>query len=366
MTFSRPTLSELVTRTKTDMETRLGLAPVLRRSFIGVLARVWAGIAHGLYGFITFISDQLLWDTAIGAYLIRWAAIFGITPIAATFADGNITLTGTNGAVSPAGTLWQTSDGVQYSQDADATISGGTATAAVTCLTEGEIGNLDAAEPLQIVSPVSGITSSAVVAVGGLTGGTDTESDEDLRIRFLERVRTPPTGGSFADYVHWSKQVAGVTRVWVYPNGSGAGTVNVLFVRDNDGTGIGADILPSAGEISDVQDVLDEEAPVTVTVTAAAPTQLALNINLTISPDTTAIRAAVTAELQDLVNREAEPAGAYNAVNNGKIELTHIAEAISRAEGEFDHVINTVQGIAPADVQPSAGQMVRLGTITFA
>lgn len=364
MPFTRPTLSELKTRIQTDVKSRLEITALLRRSVTGVLSTALAGAVHSLFGFVEFVFNNIFWDTAETTYLERWASIFDISRNAAAFATGNVTFSGTNGTVVPAGTLIQTSDGVQYSTDADGTVSGGSVDVAVTASEAGEDGNLDAAESLSFVSPVAGI-DTIVVASGGLTGGTDTESDSDLRARFLERVQLPPTGGSLNDYIYWAKLTSGVTRAWVYPNTPATNEVTVLFVRDNDGTGIGADILPSAGEISTVQTVLDANVPITSTVTANAPTQTTYDIDITLTPNTTAVQNAVLAELADLILREAEPNGAANAANNGTLLLSHVQEAVSRAAGETDHEITAIQSTTPADQTPSNGEMFILGTVNF-
>ena len=47
MAFNRPSLTALVERIATDFESRLpGTDARLRRSNVGVMSRVWAGVAH--------------------------------------------------------------------------------------------------------------------------------------------------------------------------------------------------------------------------------------------------------------------------------------------------------------------------------
>jgi uncharacterized phage protein gp47/JayE len=87
--------------------------------------------------------------------------------------------------------------------------------------------------------------------------------------------------------------------------------------------------------------------------TVYAPVPLPVDFEIRLTPDTTANRAAVTAQLQDLFRREGEP-GAV-------IPRTHCAEAISLAPGEFDHDL-----IEPAaDIEPGAGYMPVLGNVSF-
>ena len=65
-----------------------------------------------------------------------------------------------------------------------------------------------------------------------LAGGTDAETDEQLRSRILQRIQNVPMGGSAADYVNWALAVPGVTRAWAAPE-QGPGTITVRFLMDD-------------------------------------------------------------------------------------------------------------------------------------
>jgi len=351
MPFQRPTLSELVVRIKQDFVSRFGVVgAVLRRSVIDVLAKVLAGAAHYLHGHMEWISKQVLPDTADEDWLIRHAALYGLALEAATYAKASVTVTGTSGTIIPAGTVLLRSDAEEYLTDAEVTISGGTTTADVTAVVAGSGGTLEAAQELTFESPLAGVDSTVTVVASTLDG-TDQESADALEARLLERLRNPPAGGAEADYVAWAKTVAGVTRVWVYPLELGAGTVTVRFVRDNDS----GSIIPSAGEVTAVQDVIDALRPVTASVTVAAPIGMPLNftIDLTSTGDTAAARAAIEAELEDMLLRDAEP--------GGTILLSHILTAIGVADGVADFTLSS----PAADVTHTGGQLATMGTITW-
>jgi len=351
MPFARPSLAEIIDRVVADIGTRLpGVAgAVLRRSLLGIIGRSQAGAAHLLYGYIDWVARQALPDTAEREYLQRWAAIWGITRNAATFAEGSVTFTGANGAAIPAGTIVQRQDGVQYATQAAATIAGGTATVAVEASVAGTDGNLLVGASVFLLSPIAGVQSSAMVAAGGITGGDDVESDERLLARLLQRIRNPPQGGAEADYVLWALEVPGVTRVWVYPMQLGAGTVTVLFVNDDDPVSI----IPDAAEVAEVQAHIDGRRPVTAEVFVAAPTATPLDMTIALDPNTASVQQAVLAELQDLLTREAQP--------GGTILISRLREAVSIAAGEGDNSIIT----PAANVTHAAGEMAVLGTVTF-
>jgi len=347
MAFSRPTLSELLNSAFTDIQSRLpGTDATLRRSNLNVLSRVHAAAVHGLYGFIAWLATQVIYDTAEAEYLERWASIWGINRLPASFATGTVVLSGTAGVTIPALTELQRADGFLYTVDADVMLAGGIATAAVTAITAGGMGNVSAGTSLTLSSPIAGVT--AIASAGILSGGADAEPDAALRDRFLTRIQQPPHGGASFDYSSWALQVPGVTRAWVYPQELGAGTVTVRFVRDND-----VSLIPDAGEVATVQATIDSLRPVTAQVNVAAPVAVPLNFSVSVTPNTTDVKAAVQAELSDLISLEAIP--------GGTLYLSHIRAAISAATGETNYSLT----VPSADVVNTTGNITTLGTLTW-
>jgi uncharacterized phage protein gp47/JayE len=353
MAFSRPTLKDLSNRMEADVASRLpGTDPKLRYSLLGILARVFAGAVHGLYGYLQWISKQVLPDTAEKEYLDRWSVIWNVLRKPAVSATGIVVCTGTNGSVIPAGTLLQRSDAVEFTTDADATIVAGTVNASVTAVAGGVAGNTAAASNLNFVTPVAGVNSTAAVDGAGLIGGLDIESDDDLRARLLARIQQPAQGGAAHDYIAWALEMAGVTRAWCYPLENGAGTVVVRFMMDDSY----ANGIPLAGDVTAVQNYIDARRPVAIAIngfTAVAPVAVPINFTLTVSPNTQAVKDAVTAELKDLILRDSAP--------GGTIRISRIREAISLAADETDHVLT-----APAaNVTHTTNQIATMGTVTF-
>jgi uncharacterized phage protein gp47/JayE len=349
MAFDRPSLQQLIDRAAADIEAELpGVDARLRRSNLGVLARVHAAAAHGLHGHLAWLADQLMIDTCEAPYLDRYGAVWGVYRTPAQYAEGPIGLSGVDGSVVPAGTALLGSNGLGYSTVADATIIAGVATADVVADLAGAAGNALQGAPLQLVVPVPGVQSAAAVGTGGLVYGADEETDDALRGRLLLRVRTPPRGGAASDYVSWALSVAGVTRAWCYPLENGPGTVVVRFMRDGD-----TQPIPGPSAVAQVQELIDRLRPVTASVLVAAPVAAPLNFSIAVSPDTVAVRGAVQTALADLLLREAEP--------GAPLWLSRIREAVSGAVGEADNLVS-----APAaDVIPAAGSILTMGTITW-
>lgn len=354
MPFSRPTLTELVTRVSADFATRLSITgSVLARSAAGVFARVVAGVAHGLYGYLDYLARQLNPATAEGKALEGWTATFGITRKAATYSTGQAVFTGTDGSSVPAGSELQAADGVEFITDALATISGGTATAPITAKQAGATGNIDAGVGLALISPVSGVDSSATIDSGGTTGGADQETDAALHSRLMARIQQPPRNGAAHDYEAWAKEVAQVTRAFVFPLRNGPGTVGVTALLDGE-----ADIIPDAGKIAEIQSYIDARRPVTADVTVFAPVPVSLDLTIKLEPNTAEVQAAVLAEMDDLIKRESEP--------DGYLFVSNITEAVSIAEGEINHEITSY---TPAPelgrIVADTGEIIVLGAVTF-
>lgn len=348
MPFSRPSLSDLITRIRDGIFSRLSFEQ-LRRSDAEVYGKELAGASHELHGHLQFIAQNVIYDTATSEYLDRWAGIWLTTPrIPAAAAVGNATFTGTNGTLIPAGSVLVSAAGVEYATDADATIAGGTALAAVTAITGGANTNLVAGSLLSLTTPIADINSTVTVDANALTQGADQEDDIKLRARLLARIQQPPHGGADYDYVNWALEVPGVTRAWVYPQELGLGTVTVRFVRDND-----ASIIPDAGEVTAVYDYIEARRPVTANLTVVPPVAVPLNFTIAVTPNTAAVKAAVETELRDLITRESEPAGT--------ILLSHIREAISIAAGESNYTMTSPN----ADVTNTVGNMTTFGAITW-
>lgn len=345
MPFNRPDLATLRDRIMADIRSRLpGAAPELRRTLLGVLAHVEAGAVHGLYGYLEWLSRQLMVDTSGSEWLDRHASIWGVARKAASYAAGTVAFTG-SGSV-PAGRLLQRADGAQFTTDAAITAP---ASVAVTASLAGLDGNSAAASTLAMVSPLAGINGTVTIDGSGITGGTDAETDDALRSRLLARIQEPPHGGAAADYVTWAMEVAGVTRAWVYAQELGIGTVSVRFMMDD----VYTDGIPQAADVTAVQAYIDALRPVTAAVTVVAPVAVPLDMTIALTPTTAAVKAAVEAEIADMIARDAVP--------GGTILISRIREAISIAVGETDHVLS----VPSADVIHTAGQIATMGTVTW-
>lgn len=331
MPFLRPTLGALIQQTQQAIAAQLpGADATLRRSNLGVIARVFAGLTHLVYGYLDWQARQLLPDTAEAEYLDRQARIWGLSRKAALHATGSVTLAGTDGISLEAGAVLTRADGVRFVTLVSATIAAGTASVPVQAEAGGVEANTPAGATLGLVVAVPGIAGSATVAAGGITGG------------------------AASDYVQWALTVDGVTRAWVYPRNRGAGTVDVAFVMDGRAEG-GGSIIPGPADVAAVQAAIDLRRPVCDDCVVFAPTAVPLNVTIAgLADDTPEVRAAIEVELAAQIQRDAVP--------GGTIWRSRLIEAVSRATGEQHHSM-----VAPAsDVTAGPGSISVLGTVSFA
>ena len=327
MPYLRPTLKQLYERIARDFSGHLldGKA-LLPSSVLAVLAKVWAGACHTMHGFLAWVFLQVFIDTAEAEFLRRWAKVWGIEPLLASVATGQVACTGAANATLPAGTLWVDKSAVQYTQREDCTLQNGAGTVLVQAVDAGAHANKPAGAELMLVSPVVGVNSTAIVGVGGIAGGLDNEQDESLRERLLIRLRQPPRGGNVQDYIAWAKEISGVTQVFVNPKNQGTGTVGVCFFSSEPLTAP----FPSQELVARVQAHLDIKRPVTAEVFVFAPLQQQVTVQVAITPNSVAAQHQVTAALHAL----------FATFTPGQTVLvSHLNAAIASCKDVYDYTL---------------------------
>jgi uncharacterized phage protein gp47/JayE len=349
MPLSRPTLGELRNRAEQELAARLGLSTLIPQGPAAAIAAVIAGQTHSLLGAIAYEVDQVWPDTCNAANLDVWGARLSLPRKASVAASGTISIAGTTGTTVAAGSLVQRADGRRFATQAAVTLLGGAALVRVVASQAGYAGNTAPLTALSMASSVTGTVTGVTVDDAGLDGGADEEGDDPFRARLVQRFAAAPGVGTAADYERWALEVPGVTRAWVLPGNQGAGTVGLAFVLDDDPISI----VPTATKVAEVQAYIDARRPAEVSFLAFAPALTAVNFTIEVTPDTTAVRDAVAASLEDLFLREGAP--------GTTIPLSHVREAISLAPGETDHVLT----VPAADIVIGSGTIAVVGTITW-
>ena len=108
-----------------------------------------------------------------------------------------------------------------------------------------------------------------------------------------------------------------------------------------------------------VSQQLEESRPEAAKVTVFVPRAKPMTVKLKVFPNTKVVRTAVTAEIKDLIVREAGVGTAFET--DGTIYLSKLREAIAEAEGEHHHEL-----IEPtADIVPGRFEIITLGGIVW-
>lgn len=367
MPFAIPTLRDLVERARLSFRAHLpGTDAWLWPNNIGPSAKVMAGLTSEVFGFADYIARQRLPLTAEKEHLDDHGKMYGLARRIATPARGQVRFIATTALTVEDGAIVERSDGVQYRIPSGGSILGpGELLLEAVAVTNGATTQSVVGTPL---TATSGITGAATIAVytNGLIGGGDVESDDSFRARILFRIRNVPQGGSAADYVSWATEIPGVTRAYVERTWSGAGTVRVFALFDNDYPN---GIAPQSA-LAPVRDYIEAVRPAGAIVTVGSPTAFPIDITIQgLVPDDTSVRNAIVAETRSMFRRIARPAGTDVEIRG--IDYLATPQIFSRswawqsaanASGEKRHVIS-----APVtDPVIPTGAMAILNGIQFA
>ena len=355
MPWITPTLREVRQNVRGEITAALGRASFVGNSVLRVMADAMAALAHLTLRYLDWLALQLLPDTAEHEWLDRHGDIWltnadgSIGRKSATSASGTVTLTGTPGVVVPIGT--QLSDGTTtYEMLGDVTLGSSPVVADVRAINPGSVGNLDAGTTLNFVVLIPGADDQATVI--DLTGGTDTETDNELRQRILQRIRNPPMGGAEADYVAWALAVPGVTRAWAAPE-QGTGTITVRFLMDD--LRASDDGWPTPDDVIAVKNYIDLKRPVTVKDSyVLAPIKEFIDITIAnLVPDNDNARAEIEQSIKQMLYEQAAP--------GQTIFAAWISYAILNAPSVQSFELMTTDDF----VMPSLGHMAVLETILY-
>jgi hypothetical protein len=217
MSLQVPTTQESFDSYLSNLESQLGQnSPLNDKAFLRVLAAIEAGGDQGLYKLAIERAKQNLAISATGDDLDRLGAEYGVIRDPGAAAVLTVNLPGTDSTVIPTGTSFiGDANGERYFSDAEATISGGSATFNVTAENTGSLGNLQVNDTMSISSQIPGSGSTATVTVID-TIGADEETDEEFRPRVLTAVRASTGGGNAFDHKIWAEEVSGVATAFPY------------------------------------------------------------------------------------------------------------------------------------------------------
>jgi uncharacterized phage protein gp47/JayE len=337
-------------------------------SVLRVMSDNQGALCHLTLQYIDWLALQLLPDTAETEWLDRHGQIWLVNADGskgrkmATLATGTASFQGTiDGTVIPTGTQLQSSINnpiwgspnavITFETLADITTSASTLVdGPIRALDPGALGNLPDGTGLAIYPAIDGVNSAAIAR--DMTGGADTETDEQLRARILQRIQNPPMGGSAGDYVAWALAVPGVTRAWAAPE-QGAGTITVRFLMDD--LRADDDGWPTPADVEAVALYVDQKRPVTVMgCYVVAPIKQFIDITIAnLVPDTPKVQAEIEKSIDSMLFQMAAP--------GQTIYAAWVSYAIMNAPS-----VQSFQLVTTDDyVMPSLGHMAVVGTILY-
>ena len=292
-----PTLRAIISRVREDIAGDMGEDDArIKGTFARAAGNALAGAVKGIYGFATAVANELHPATMVDFGIPLWGASLGLTRIPArqSLLFATLTFTGTGGTLA-AGEVLTSATGVEFIASADTTrATPGTETIEVYASSAGASGSLEVGASLTLSIPHTGMNNTLTVSAVTATGA-DEETLAAWKVRILERLASPPQGGSATDYVAWAKAASSnITAAWCMSNTPWLGNVTVYFTVAPT-AGDPASHIPTGGDISTVQAAIALKQPAHSVglVTAAAPSAYDLNLNLALLPDTAATQAAV-------------------------------------------------------------------------
>lgn len=230
-----------------------------------------------VYRYFNDIPDKFFVENAMGKDLDMRVAEQGLSRKPATKATTMIIITGSEGATISEGDL-VASDTVNFVvQETKIIDSTGMVDVLAECEVSGSAGNLPVGAMKYFPVTIPGL--NAVTNNQAITNGYDGESDDELRQRYFDKVRTPATSGNKYHYRNWAKEVSGVGETKVFPLWNGPGTVKVVIIDDNK-TGADIDL------VTNVYDHIEELKPIGATITVESAIEVPIDIAVTLDIDT--------------------------------------------------------------------------------
>lgn len=344
--YARPSYLEIKARIEADLA---AMPAVLREAIAAADAREF----HGVYGYLDWIRLQISPLTCDLDMLYVWAALYFVTRLDATAANGNVLATGNIGAMVLADTLLRGTNGLDYKVLSAVALGAGSTSITVRCTTTGAASNLITGQVLSLIDPIAGVDSNFTVDATSLTGGAEQELVDAWRARVVDEWQVVVSRGARSgkpdDYRAWAKRAhPSVTTALVQLHTLGLGTVVVRPICNSL-----VNRMPTAAVLQAVHDTFAIYAPATADWRDVAPLihNVAFNIHLLPGYDTVQNRAAIDTALNASIFAETSETSALG--------LAEINAAIATVTNQY--VLNS----PVADVAVAAGEIFVFNGITW-
>jgi uncharacterized phage protein gp47/JayE len=261
-----PTLAQLYTSIKADLESELGITiPLVGKSVIRAIAAVQAAKIKLLYLGLGLLQKNIFIDTAdpeaSGGTLERFGRVkLGRDPFPATSGEYDVEVTGLVGAIIPAGTTFKSNDsssapGYLYVLDDEFELTATTDTITIRALAAGVDSALAVTDTLTATAPIANVDALATVTVISVEAQA-AEDIEDYRDKALLSYRLETQGGAPSDFRLWSLDAQGVETSYPYRSPGNNGTVD-LYVEATIADSIDGKGTPSPALLLEVEAVVE-------------------------------------------------------------------------------------------------------------
>lgn len=285
-------------------------------------------------------------EWSYAGYLDKLATGAGLSRKKATAASGILSVSGVEGTTFEAGFRFCTpstaiAPNVEFEVTQTTSIgSDGTAKVPVVCTETGTIGNVPTNSITLMSKPIGGVLK--IANEKAITGGSELETDDALRLRIMERDRNNESSfvGNDNDYKRWAKEVDGVGTVVVVPEwlGKGSGTVK-LIIMDVNGVPANDTILANVYNHIISPNNRDERlAPIGAILTVTTASPIAISVEASITLESGADIASVTAAFKAAMLQYFEEAKAENSVR-----YTRVGSVLSETAGVLDYAASTLK-----------------------
>lgn len=261
-----PTISQLRAQVQADLESAYGTTiPLFGKNFLRIISAVWAVKLWVQYKYIGFVQKNIFVDTAdpesTGGTLERWGRVkLNRNPFAAIAGQYVVSVTGTVGATINANTTFKSnSDSAApdkiFILDESFQLLTNPDLITLRALEAGVDSKLDVGDELTSTIPIANVNKVVIVDSESIEP-QGAETVEQYRDKTVLAFQTEPQGGAGTDYRLWAADAQGVRQVYPY---AAYGLENVVdvYLEANEADSTDGFGTPSAGLISDVEDVID-------------------------------------------------------------------------------------------------------------
>jgi len=370
MSLKIKTYPELVSDMLTAIGEKTGLTNFNVGSVVRTTTEVFAEVVAELYAFGAGMLKQGFLDTATAFWLDRKAKEYGLTRKPAVKAEGTVvysrkTAKDTNVPI-PEGSIVttpkdQSGTEYRYFTTEEVVLLAGELSVEAPVIAEnaGSAYNVGPGSISKMKTFITGIDAVTNPEEWLTTVGVDEETDAALRQRCFLAWEELSQGGTAAAYISWALSVAGVKSAFVddtLPRGEG--TVDVYIMGEAG--------PPDPALIEAVQEVVDDNRPITADALVFSPEVVTIPITLTVTPragyDTTAMDTEIRRRLSVFFGDIEDATLPITPLGVGKdVVIAQIVGVVMAVPGVYSVVVEEPE----ADVIIDPNQFPEQGLVTI-